>query len=344
MTTVTDETTDWSALGFGYRQTPYRFHAEWRDGAWSDGELVEDPYLHIEEGACGLHYGQQCFEGLKAYRGPDGHPLLFRVDQNAARMHRSAERLLMPPVSEALFIRAVEACVWANREQLPPHGSGASLYVRPMLIGVGENLGLRPAPCYIFRVFCSPVGAYFQGGLKGIRLLVTDHDRVAPRGTGAYKVGGNYAAGLLLAKEAKAKGYNEVLYLDALERRYLDEAGSANVYGILSGDPATFVTPLSDSILPSITMSSMLALAEDRGLKVERRQVPIEEVATFSEMGCTGTAAVVTPVAQITHGEVVYDLPAAPGPITSELYDQLTQIQVGARPDPHGWVRRVNEG
>ena len=336
-------TRDWSKLGFGYVKTPFRFHAEWSDGSWSDGGLVEDETLHVAEGASSLHYGQQCFEGLKAYESPSGEALLFRIDQNAKRMIRSAERLLMPPPSEELFVRAVEACVAANRDHLPPHGSGATLYVRPMLIGVGDNLGLRPATSYIFRVFCSPVGPYFAGGLTGIRLKVTDMDRAAPNGTGGFKVGGNYAAGLLLSKQVKAEGYDSVLYLDAKEHRYLEEAGSANVYGIISDDSgACLVTPESESILPSITMDSLLVLArEDLGLKVERRPIPVGEIASFNEMGCTGTAAVITPVSHVTHGEIQYDLPEAPGPVTRNLYDTLTGIQTGKLPDPHGWIRTV---
>ncbi|RMG10081.1 MAG: branched-chain amino acid aminotransferase [Planctomycetota bacterium] len=325
--------------GFAYRPTPWRFQAEW-DGSWSEGRLLSDPRLSIEEGATCLHYGQQCFEGLKAYAAPDGTPLLFRPEENARRMARSAERLLLPPPPEELFFAGVRACVRANRDHLPAHGSGASLYVRPVLLGVGDNLGLRPAPRAVFRVFCSPVGPYFADGLRGIRLLVSDEDRVAPRGLGAYKAGGNYAGGLLLAKRAKEQGYDEVLYLDAIEHRYLDEAGSANVYGVAGG---TLLTPRSPSILPSITLASLLVLAEEElGLRVERRRVAIDEVADFEEMGCTGTAAVITPVASVRHGEQEWRLPHAPGPRTEELYRLLVGTQTGALPDPRGWRMPVS--
>lgn len=325
-------------LGFFYRETPWRFQAEWADGAWTEGELTSESTITIDEGATCLHYAQQCFEGLKSYAGPDGAPLLFRVDQNAARLRRSAERLLMPPPPEELFLRGVHACVHANRHLLPAADEGGALYVRPLLIGVGPNLGLRPAPRYVFRVFCSPVGPYFSDGLTGIKLLVTEQDRVAPRGMGSYKAGGNYAGGLMLTANAKAQGHTEVLYLDPREHRLLDEAGSANVFGIRDGN--TLVTPGSASILPSITMDSLLQLARDRGLDVQRRDVPVEELADFEEMGCTGTAAVITPVAQVTHGERVYRF-AAPGAHTKALYDALTQIQYGLREDPHGWVTPV---
>ena len=323
--------------GFDYRETPWRFQAEWSDGEWTEGELVSESTITIDEGATCLHYAQQCFEGLKSYASPDGTPLLFRVDQNAARLRRTAARLLMPEVSEELFLRGVHACVHANRHLLPPNGGGGSLYVRPLLIGVGENLGLRPAPRYVFRVFCSPVGPYFADGLKGIRLLVTDQDRVAPRGMGSYKAGGNYGGGLMLTANAKKQGHNEVLYLDPTSHTRLEEAGSANVFGVRG---ETLVTPGSSSILPSITMDSLLQLARDRGLAVERRDVPVGELADWEEMGCTGTAAVITPVAQVTDGEQVYRF-TAPGPHTKALYDELTGIQYGNREDRHGWVTEV---
>lgn len=336
---------DWANLGFTYLRTPWRFQAEFRDGAWSEGELVGEHTLTIEEGSCALHYAQQCFEGLKAFTTPDDRSVLFRPQENARRMARSAERLLMPAPPEALFLRGVRECVRANEEFMPPHGLGASLYVRPLLLGVGDNLGLRPAPRYLFRVFCSPVGPYFKGGMKAIRLRVSQIDRVAHHGTGAYKVGGNYAGGLMATAEAKAAGYDEALYLDPLEHRALEEAGSANVYGVLpprtAGGPARLVTPASPSILPSVTLASVLTLAaEELGLEVERRRVDLDEVQRFSEMGCTGTAAGITPVALVHDGarDVTIGDGQAPGPITQELYARLSGIQRGLRPDPRGWV------
>ncbi|MCO5171407.1 MAG: branched-chain amino acid aminotransferase [Planctomycetes bacterium] len=339
---------DWANLGFSYLRTPWRFQAEHRDGAWRDGDLLAEATITLEEGACALHYAQQCFEGLKAFTTPDDRAVLFRPEENARRMAVSARRLLMPPPPEELFLHGVRECVRSNDAYMPPHGLGASMYVRPLLIGVGDNLGLRPAPRYLFRVFCSPVGPYFKGGWKAIRLRVTRHDRVAPNGTGAFKVGGNYAGGLLASTEAKAAGYDEALYLDPIEHRWLEEAGSANVFGVLPprarGGKARLVTPASASILPSVTMDSVLTLAaEDLGLEVERRRVAIDEVADFVEMGCTGTAAVITPVSVVHDGErdVQVGDGAAPGPITQELYARLTGIQRGKLPDPRGWVVSV---
>ena len=336
---------DWANLGFSYVRTPYRFQATWADGRWTPGELLEDNTLVIEEGACALHYGQQCFEGLKAFATADGQVLLFRPDQNAARLARSAARLMMPAVPPELFMHAVRECVRANLAWVPPHASGASLYIRPVLLGVGDNLGLRPAPRYLFRVFCSPVGPYFKGGLKGIKLLASDHDRAAPRGTGAHKAGGNYAGGLLASHEAKQKGYDEALYLDPVHRRYLDEAGSANLFGILEaiGDhPPELITPESGTILPSITLDSLMTVArEELGLSVARRKIPVDELMRLTELACAGTAAVVTPVASVTVGERTFEFLPAPGPWTRKLYDLLRSLQRGEREDPYDWTVNV---
>lgn len=332
----------WSELGFDYVQPRVRFQATWEDGAWSEGELIEEATISIEEGACAIHYGQQCFEGLKAYPGPEGEPLLFRVDQNAARLRRTAERLLMEPVPEELFVRGVHEAIRHNLDLLPPPGSGATLYLRPLLLGVGDNLGLRPASRYLFRVFLSPVGPYFKGGTKGIGLVVSEIDRAAPAGTGGFKAGGNYAGGLLATKRAKEQGYDEALYLDARERRYLEEAGSANIFGVLPGDPATLVTPKSASILPSITMDSVLVLArEELGLGVERRPFALSELSSCSELACTGTAAGIAPVARVHTGREELSFLPAPGPVSQQLSRMLTGIQHGNLPDPRGWVTRV---
>jgi branched-chain amino acid aminotransferase len=337
---------DWGNLGFSYTRTPWRFQAEFRDGAWSAGGLLEESTITIDEGATALHYAQQCFEGLKAYTAPDGAARLFRPQENAARMARSATRLLMAAPPADLFVRACVETVRANKAYMPPHGVGASMYLRPVLLGVGENMGLRPAPRYLFRVFCSPVGPYFKGGIKPVRLRVSAIDRVAANGTGSYKVGGNYAGGLLATQEAKQAGYDEALYLDPIEHRYLEEAGSANVFGILAPRPASkkprLVTPDSSSILPSITMKSVATIAQDDlGFEVERRRVPIDEVASMLELGCTGTAAVITPVGVVHHAGKDITLPHAPGPVTLDLYERLTGIQRGVRPDPRGWMLAV---
>ena len=233
---------DWAKIGFKYHNTDYRFRAKWVNGEWDDGELIESSSVTVSDGAPALHYAQQCFEGMKAQTAEDGRVLLFRPNLNSERMHRTAERLLMPPVSDSLFINAVEQAVRANYRWIPPFGSGASLYIRPMLIGVGENLGLRPAEEFEFRVFCSPVGPYYsEGGLGSISLAVSDYDRAAPQGTGSYKAGANYAAGLLATKDAVALGADEALYLDSRERRFIDEAGSANILVLM--DDEKLVTP-----------------------------------------------------------------------------------------------------
>lgn len=337
---------DWVNLGVNYHPTPWRFQATWEDGEWTEGELVAEASITLSEGSTSIHYGQQCFEGLKAHAGPDGQAYLFRADENAARMARTAERLLMPAPPEELFLRAVEATVAANPDSLPPHGCGASLYLRPLLIGVGDNLGLRPAPGFIFRVFCSPVGPYFKSGLQPIRLAISPFDRVAARGTGSFKAGGNYAGGLFASRQAKSLGCDEALYLDPDTRSFLDEAGSANVFGILPGEggaPDTLVTPASASILPSITMDALCTLAKDElGLVVERRPVPVSELSKLRELACAGTAAVVTPVSGVLleDGNEV-KLPQPVGETTKRLYEALTAVQIGTAPDRWGWRREV---
>ena len=337
---------DWVNLGVNYHPSPWRFQAVWEGGAWSEGELVADASITLSEGSTALHYGQQCFEGLKAHAGPDGEAYLFRPDQNAARMARTAERLLIPPPPAELFLRGVEATVAANPQALPPHGCGAALYLRPLLIGVGDNLGLRPAPRFLFRVFCSPVGPYFKAGLQPIRLAVSPFDRVAARGTGSCKAGGNYAGGLYASRQAKQRGCDEALYLDPQTRSFLDEAGSANVFGILAGvdgGPDRLVTPASASILPSITMDALCTLArDDLGLVVERRPLPVSELSELRELACAGTAAVVTPVsAVLLEDGVEITLPQPVGETTQRLHQVLTGVQTGLLKDRWGWRRRV---
>ena len=336
---------NWAELGFQYRKTDYRFTATHRDGKWSDGELVTSEIIPIHEGAPALHYAQQCFEGLKAQTAPDGRVLLFRPKLNSDRMNQAAARLLMPEVPGELFIKAVEETVRANYAWIPPCGSGASLYIRPLLIGVGENLGLRPAETFEFRVIVSPVGPYYSNsGLAVISLAVSDMDRAAPHGTGSYKVGANYAGGLLATREARAKGADEALFLDAAERRFIDEAGSANILISMTGN--RFVTPKSDAVLPSITRRSLMVLAEDR-LKLETQWRPVDlraELADFQEIAACGTAAVLSPVGKIwfdNEWHRFYDDGRSVGPVMQELYDLLVGIQRGELEDPYGWVREV---
>lgn len=338
-------TIDWSNLGFSYIKTPWRFLATWKDGSWNEGELTEDNYLHIHEGSTALHYGQQCFEGLKAYRRKDGGINLFRPDENSKRMNRSAYRLRMPEVPEDFFLDAVKQVVKANQEYVPPYGSGATLYIRPLLIGVGENIGVSPAPEYIFTVFCMPVGPYFKGGLTPTNFIVSDYDRAAPNGTGAAKVGGNYAASLLPGYEAHQRKFSDCIYLDPETHTKIEEVGSANFFGITADNE--FMTPKSPSILPSITKYSLLHLAQHSlGLTPVEGDVYLNELDRFVEAGACGTAAVISPIGGIQNGEDfhVFYSETEVGPQTKALYDQLTGIQFGDIAAPTGWIFDVPLG
>nr|WP_281362202.1 branched-chain amino acid aminotransferase [Lacticaseibacillus absianus] len=332
-------TINWTELGFDYMELPYRYEAHWRDGAWDAGDLVQGNQLTLSVGSPALHYGQSAFEGLKAYRAADGTINLFRPDQNAKRLANSAARLLMPAVPEAQFIAAVQAVVAANHDYVPPYGSGATLYLRPLLLGVGDNIGVAPARAYLFTIFAMPVGAYFKGGLVPTRFVVADRaDRAAHYGTGQSKVGGNYAASLQAGAAAHAAGYGDAIYLDPLEHRYIEEVGSANFFAV-SQDGTTLDTPASPSILPSITKYSLLDLARTRlGLNVRETRIPIDGLARYREAGACGTAAVITPIASITTGTETHRFgDGTTGPTTRALYRELTGIQFGDRPAPTGW-------
>ena len=337
---------DWANLGFQYQRTDSRFSAKWKDGSWNEGELLSSEMIAVHEGAPSLHYAQQCFEGMKAQTAADGRVLLFRPDLNAERMNRTAVRLLIPSVPDELFMRAVEEVVRANYAWIPPYGSGASLYIRPMLIGVGENLGLKPAREFEFRVFASPVGPYYkQAGLSLISLAVSDVDRAAPRGTGSYKAGANYAGGLLATKQAQEIGANEALYLDAKEARYIDEAGSANI--LVCTKDGVLVTPKSDAILPSITRRSIMTLAaEQLGMRTEERPIDLRaEFSSFQEAAACGTAAVLSPIGRIWFdGEwhEIGDTGLGVGPTMQKVYDLLVGIQKGELEDSHGWCHEVS--
>ena len=333
---------DWKNLGFSYIKTDYRFIARWKDGKWDNGELTTDNTLHIHEGSTALHYGQQCFEGLKAYRCKDGSINLFRPDQNAKRMQNTCDRLLMPQVPTELFIRACKEVVKANEKWVAPYGTGATLYLRPFVIGVGENIGVRPAPEYLFCVFCCPVGAYFKGGMKPSNFLVTDYDRAAPHGTGGVKVGGNYAASLLPHELAAKRQFADAIYLDPKTHTKIEEVGAANFFGITRDNK--FITPRSDSILPSITKYSLLHLAKERlGMETIEGDVYINELDKFAEAGACGTAAVISPIGGIQYGDDfhVFYSETEVGPITKRLYDELTGIQFGDVEAPEGWIVKV---
>ena len=334
---------DWKNLGFSYIKTDYRFIAHWKDGKWDNGELTTDSTLHIHEGSTALHYGQQCFEGLKAYRCKDGSINLFRPDQNAKRMQNTCNRLLMPQVPTELFIRACKEVVKANEKWVAPYGTGATLYLRPFVIGVGENIGVRPAPEYIFSVFCCPVGAYFKGRMKPSNFLVTDYDRAAPHGTGGVKVGGNYAASLLPHELAAERKFADAIYLDPKTHTKIEEVGAANFFGITRDNK--FITPLSPSILPSITKYSLLYLAKERlGMETIEGDVYINELDQFAEAGACGTAAVISPIGGIQYGDDfhVFYSETDVGPITKRLYEELTGIQFGDVEAPEGWIVKVD--
>ncbi|KKF44073.1 branched-chain amino acid aminotransferase [Streptococcus uberis] len=335
---------DWDNLGFEYHKLPYRYVSYYKDGQWDNGQLSEDATLHISEASPALHYGQQAFEGLKAYRTKDGSIQLFRPDRNAARLQATADRLLMPQVPTEQFIEAVKQVVKANEDYVPPYGTGATLYLRPLLIGVGDIIGVKPANEYIFTVFAMPVGAYFKGGLVPTNFIVSeDYDRAAPYGTGAAKVGGNYAGSLLPGKQAKSNGYSDVIYLDPATHTKIEEVGAANFFGITADNE--FVTPLSPSILPSITKYSLLELAEKRlGMTVIEGDVPIAELDRFVEAGACGTAAVISPIGGIQFKDKrhVFYSETEVGPVTRRLYDELVGIQFGDIEAPEGWIVKVD--
>ena len=330
---------DWKTLGFSYLKTDFRYVSRYKDGKWDDGNLVEDNRLYIEECATALHYGQQSFEGLKAYTTKDGKVQLFRPDQNAKRMNLSADRLLMPRIPEEKFIDACVQVVKANMKWVPPYGTGATLYLRPMLIGVGENIGVKPAPEYIFAVFCMPVGAYFKGGMTPVNFITSEFDRAAPHGTGAAKVGGNYAGSLYPHQLAVEQGFADCIYLDPATHTKIEEVGAANFFGITKDNK--FITPKSPSILPSITKYSLMHVAKEYlGMEVEERDVLINNLDEFSEAGACGTAAVISPIGGISHsGKMhVFYSETEVGPVTKKLYDTLTGIQFGEVEAPEGWL------
>jgi len=337
-----ETTFDWENLGFSYVKTDYRYRSIWKDGKWDDGELVNDDKIAISDSSTALHYGQQCFEGLKAYRTKDGSIQLFRPDENAKRLQRSCERVLMPAVPEEKFIDACMQVVKANEKYVPPYGFGATLYIRPFVIGIGNNIGVHPAPEYLFGIFCMPVGAYFKGGLAPVNFTIADMDRAAPYGTGAAKVGGNYAGSMLPHQQAVAKGFADCIYLDPATHTKIEEVGAANFFGITK--EKVFVTPKSPSILPSITKFSLLYLAEHYlKLKVEERDCPIDNIDEFSEAGACGTAAVITPIGGIDYKEKlhVFYSETEVGPVTTELYNTLVGIQFGDVKAPEGWIYKV---
>ncbi len=335
---------DWSNLSFGYMRTDYNVRCYYRDGKWGEIEVSSEETINVHMAATCLHYGQEAFEGLKAFRCKDGKIRVFRMKDNAERLQSSCRGILMPELPTELFCEMVKKVIKLNERFIPPYESGASLYIRPLLIGTGAQVGVRPASEYLFVIFVSPVGPYFKGGFStNPYVIIREFDRAAPLGTGTFKVGGNYAASLRANKMAHDLGYSCEFYLDAKEKKYMDECGAANFFGIKNN---TYITPLSSSILPSITNRSLMQLAEDMGLKVERRPVPEEELATFEEAGACGTAAVISPIQRIDDLEnkksYVISKDGKPGPISTKLYNKLRAIQYGDEPDVHGWVTVID--
>ncbi len=334
---------DWKNLGFGYIKTDYRFVSNYKDGKWDDGVLSTDSEITMSESAGVLQYAQTCFEGLKAYTTVDGHVVCFRPDLNAQRMAASCERLEMPVYPEEKFVEAVEKVVKANIDWVPPYGTGATLYIRPYMFGSSAVIGVKPAEEYQFRIFTTPVGPYFKGGVKPITLRVPDYDRAAPRGTGHVKAGLNYAMSLHAIVDAHKQGYNENMYLDSATRTKVEETGGANIIFVTPDN--VVVTPKSSTILPSITRRSLMYVAEHYlGLKTEEREIHVEELKDFTECALCGTAAVLSPVGEIVnHGEHIY-LPSGKdrmGVITQKLYDTLTGIQMGRIEAPDGWIKVI---
>lgn len=334
---------DWSNLNFGYIQTEKRYVSWFKDGAWDEGVLTEDANVVLNECSGVLQYAQTIFEGLKAYTTDDGHIVAFRPDLNGERMEDSARRLEMPVFPRERFVDAVTKVVAANAAYVPPYGSGATLYIRPYMFGVNSVIGVKPADVYQFRIFCTPVGPYFKGGVKPLTICVSDFDRAAPHGTGHIKAGLNYAMSLHAIVSAHKNGFDENMYLDPGTRTKVEETGGANFLFVTKD--GRVVTPKSDSILPSITRRSLVHVAKEYlGLEVEEREVYLEEVKDFAECGLCGTAAVISPVGKIVdHGKEIC-LPsgmAEMGPVTKRLYDTLTGIQMGRIEAPAGWIHVI---
>ena len=333
-------TINWSDLSFGYLPTDYNVRCYFRNGKWEDLEVSTSENITMHMAATCLHYGQEAFEGLKAFRGVDGKVRIFRLDENAKRLQTSAQTIMMEQFPVDMFEQAILKVVRLNERFVPPYESGASLYIRPLLIGTGAKVGVSPADEYLFVVFVTPVGPYFKGGFKPSNMVIMrEFDRAAPQGTGNVKIGGNYAASLKSGEIAHQKGYASVLYLEAKEKKYIDECGAANFF-MIKGN--TYATPASNSVLPSITNKSLMQLAEDMGMKVERRHITVEELPDFEEVGACGTAAVITPVGRIDDADTgksyVFSKDGEPGKTCLKLYNALRAIQYGETPDNYGWT------
>lgn len=334
---------DWSNLSFSYMPTDYNVRCTYKDGKWGEIQVSDSEYVPVHIAASCLHYGQESFEGLKAFRGKDGKIRIFRMEENAKRFIRSAEGTKMQPMPIELFCEMVRKVVKLNERFIPPYGTGASLYIRPLEIGISPLVGVKPSTEYMVIMLVTPVGPYFKAGFKPTKVCISrEYDRVAPKGTGSIKVGGNYGASLVAGEKAHDLGYSVMLYLDPKEKKYIDECGAANFFGVKDN---RYITPASESILPSITNMSLRQLAKDMGLTVEERQVPLEELATFEEASACGTAAVCSPISEIddldTGKKYIISSTGEAGPVTTALYNKIRAIQYGEEADPYGWCEII---
>lgn len=334
---------DWKHLPFGYHKTDYNIRSVYKNGKWGPLEATDSELVTLHMAATTLHYGQEIFEGMKAFKGKDGKIRVFRWEENAKRFRHSARGVLMPEVPDEMFREAVFRAVSLNHNYVPPYGTGAALYIRPLMIGTGAEVGVKPAEEYLFLVFVTPVGPYFKEGFKPVNMMICrEFDRAAPLGTGTLKTGGNYAGGLRAVEKAHKMGYANAIFLDAKEKKYIDECGPANFFAIKEN---TYVTPESTSILDSITNKSLIQIALDMGMKAERRKIPVDELGSFEETGACGTAAVISPIHKIfdpeTQKTYVYG-DGNPGPVSTKLYHHLTGIQLGDEQDVHGWTTIIS--
>jgi len=334
---------DWKSLSFGYVKTDYNVRCYFRNGQWGKVEISSDEYIPMHMAASCLHYGQEAFEGMKAFRGKDGKVRLFRWEENWKRLNSSAEAIMLAPIPKELFFEEMETVIKMNADFIPPYGTEGSLYLRPLLIGTGATVGVKPADEYLFITFVCPVGPYFKEGFKPTNMQIAkDFDRAAPMGTGHVKVGGNYAASLRAGERAHHEGFSASIFADAKTKTFIDEAGPANFFGIKDGK---YVTPDSGSILPSITNMSLRQIAEDLGLVVERRHIRLDEIGTFEEAGACGTAAVISPINMIqdreTGEEYVIAKDGKPGPWSIKMREILMGIQYGEIEDKHNWCTIV---
>lgn len=335
---------DWKSLSFGYVKTDYNVRCYFRNGEWGKVEVSSDEYIPMHMAASCLHYGQEAFEGMKAFRGKDGKVRLFRWEENWKRLNNSADCIMLAPIPKELFFEEMETVIKLNADYIPPYGTEGSLYIRPLLIGTGATVGVKPANEYLFITFVCPVGPYFKEGFKPTNMQIAkDYDRAAPMGTGHVKVGGNYAASLRAGERAHHEGFSASIFADAKTKTYIDEAGPANFFGIKDGK---YITPDSGSILPSITNMSLRQIAEDLGLTVERRHIPLTEIGTFEEAGACGTAAVISPIHMIqdreTGEEYVIAKDGKPGPWSIKMREILMGIQYGEIEDKHNWCTVID--